>query len=199
MRVFVQIVLVAVGSALGGLTRWGVSLGVPRLLEWWKVPARVAGYPWATFLINVTGSLFLGWFATLLTDKLLPDDGWLRPDDLRLLLAVGFTGAYTTFSTFEYESESMLREGDGFLGMTYLFASVFFGLAAVRLGVFLAQGKMRERRWSWKASRRYCASTCATPTGTGGFHRRRPRSWCGGRGRPAWPGRPCCAGSTAST
>ena len=141
MRVFLQIVLVAVGSALGGLARWGVSLGVPRLLESWKVPASVAGYPWATFLINVTGSLFLGWFSTLLADKLLPEDGWLRPDDLRLMLAVGFTGAYTTFSTFEYESEKMLREGDGFLGVTYLFASVFLGLIAVRLGVFLARWK----------------------------------------------------------
>ena len=141
VRVFAQIVLVAVGSALGGLTRWGVSLGVPRLLELWKVPVRVAAYPWATFLINVTGSLFLGWFSTLLTDRLVPQNGWLRPDDLKLLLAVGFTGAYTTFSTFEYESGTMLSEGDGFLAMTYLFASVFFGLLAVRLGVFLARGK----------------------------------------------------------
>lgn len=114
---------------------------MPRLLEWWKVPARAAAYPWATFLINISGSLFLGWFATLLTDKLVPNNGWVRPDDLRLLLAVGFTGAYTTFSTFEYESGTMLSEGDGFLAMTYLFASVFLGLLAMRLGVYLARGK----------------------------------------------------------
>ena len=141
MRVFMQIVLVAAGSALGGLTRWGVSVGVPRLLELFRLPAWATAYPWATFLINITGSLFLGWFSTLLTDRLLPENGWLRPDDLRLMLAVGFTGAYTTFSTFEYESDKMLREGDGFAGMTYIFASVFLGLLAVRLGMLLARWK----------------------------------------------------------
>ena len=57
------------------------------------------------------------------------------------MLAIGFTGAYTTFSTFEYESEKMLREGDGFLGTTYLFASVFLGLVAVRCGMMLARWK----------------------------------------------------------
>jgi fluoride exporter len=55
------------------------------------------------------------------------------------MLAVGFTGAYTTFSTFEYESDKMLREGDGFLAMTYLFGSVFLGLVAVRMGMLLAR------------------------------------------------------------
>lgn len=139
MRVLFQVFLVAAGSAVGGLARWGVSLGVPRLMERLRLPVALAGgFPLATLLINVTGSLFLGWFATLLTGRLSPENGWLRPDDLRLLLAVGFTGAYTTFSTFEYESEKMLREGDGFLGMTYLFGSVFLGLAAVRCGVHLA-------------------------------------------------------------
>ena len=138
MRVVVQIVLVALGSALGGLARWGVGLGVPRLLE---SVGLTTTFPWATFLINVSGSLFLGWLSTLLADRVLPDNGWLRPDDLRLMLAVGFTGAYTTFSTFEYESEKMLREGDGLLGTTYLFASVFLGLVAVRCGMMLARWK----------------------------------------------------------
>ena len=114
---------------------WGVGVApAPRF-------AAHDDFPWATFLINVSGSLFLGWFATLLTDRVLPENGWLRPDDLRLMLAIGFTGAYTTFSTFEYESEKMLREGDGFFGMTYLFASVFLGLVAVRCGMMLARWK----------------------------------------------------------
>jgi CrcB protein len=54
-------------------------------------------------------------------------------------VALTFTGAYTTFSTFEYETNNMLKEGDGFPTMTYVFGSVFLGLAAVRLGVFLAR------------------------------------------------------------
>jgi fluoride exporter len=131
VRVFVQILLVALGSALGGLTRWGVSLTAGRFLG--------SAFPWGTFLINITGSLFLGWFSTLLTDRILPENSWLSPDDLRLMLAVGFTGAYTTFSTFEYESDKMLREGDGFLAMIYLFGSVFLGLVAVRAGMWLAR------------------------------------------------------------
>ncbi len=62
-------------------------------------------------------------------------------DDLRLLVAVGFTGAYTTFSTFEHESSTLLRNGDGLLGMTYMFGSVFLGLVAVRLGMMLASAQ----------------------------------------------------------
>jgi len=131
VRVLVQVLLVALGSAVGGLARWGLGLLAGRLLG--------TGFPWGTFLINVTGCLFLGWFATLLGDRLLQGVGWIDADGLRLMLAVGFTGAYTTFSTFEYESDKMLREGDGFLGLTYIFASVFLGLAAVRIGVFLAR------------------------------------------------------------
>src|SRR5204863_304097 len=84
----------AAGSALGGLTRWGVTLWFQRTLG----PA----FPWGTLFINVSGSLFLGWFATVLSEKLvLSETAWVRPDDLRLLVAIGFTGAYTTFSTFE--------------------------------------------------------------------------------------------------
>jgi CrcB protein len=131
VRVFVQIGLVAFGSALGGLARWGLGLAVARLFG--------TAFPWGTFLINITGCLFLGWFATLLGDRLLPGIGWLDADDLRLMVAVGFTGAYTTFSTFEFEADGMLKEGDGFAGLTYIFGSVFLGLVAVRLGVLLAR------------------------------------------------------------
>ena len=55
------------------------------------------------------------------------------------LVAVGFTGAYTTFSTFEYESHGLLKDGDGLAGMTYVFLSVFLGLLAIRCGIFLAR------------------------------------------------------------
>lgn len=132
MRLLVQVGLVAFGSALGGLLRWGVTAYAARLLG--------TAFPWGTLFINVSGSLFLGWFSTMLFDRLiLSETAWLRPDDLRLMLAVGFTGAYTTFSTFEYETHGLLRDGDGLAGMTYLFASVFLGLLAVRFGVLLAR------------------------------------------------------------
>ncbi len=128
---FVQIVLVAFGSSVGGLARWGVGLAAAR---WFGT-----AWPWGTFIINVSGCLFLGWFSTLIGDRLLQGAGWLDADQLRLMIAVGFTGAYTTFSTFEYEANGMLKEGDGFAGLTYILASVFLGLVAVRLGVILAR------------------------------------------------------------
>jgi CrcB protein len=132
VRLLIQIALVAVGGAVGSLLRWGVGAAAGRLLG--------TAFPWGTFLINISGSLFLGWFATVLADRLLNTEGlWLRPDDLRLTVAVGFTGAYTTFSTFEYESHGLLQDGDGLRGITYLFASVFLGLLAVHVGVYLAR------------------------------------------------------------
>ena len=132
MRILLQIIFVAFGSALGGLTRWGVGILLGRLLG--------GAFPWGTFVINLSGSLFLGWFATALSERwVLQEDSWLRAEDLRLMIAVGFTGAYTTFSTYEYESQRLFSTGDQLTGLTYLFGSVFLGLLAVRLGIFLAR------------------------------------------------------------
>jgi CrcB protein len=134
VRLLVQIALVALGSALGGLARWSLTAAAARWLG--------TAFPWGTLFINLSGSLFLGWFMTILSERLLlSQGGWLRPDDLRLMVAVGFTGAFTTFSTFEYEAHGLLREGESLAGMTYLFASVFLGLLAVRLGILLAHGR----------------------------------------------------------
>jgi CrcB protein len=95
-------------------------------------------FPFGTFLINITSSFFLGWFLTVLSER-LGDGTWLRPDDLRLMVAVGFTGSFTTFSTFEYKSHGLLRDGDGLAAMTSIFLSVLLGLLAVRLGILAAR------------------------------------------------------------
>lgn len=131
MHLWVQIGLVSLGSATGGLLRWGVAVGFGRVFG--------TAFPWGTLFINVSGSLFLGWFTTVLGERLLNGLGWLRVDDLRLLLAVGFTGAYTTFSTYEYESYALFRDGDGLEGLTYIIGSVLLGLVSVWLGVRLAR------------------------------------------------------------
>ena len=127
MHIWVQIALVAVGGALGSLLRWGVGMGFGNLFG--------TAFPWGTFFINVTGSLFLGWFTTILRERLF---GWAYADNLHLLVAVGFTGGYTTFSTFEYESHKLVQDG-GLQGPSYMLGSVFLGLVAVRFGVMLAQ------------------------------------------------------------
>src|SRR5438552_957619 len=134
VRTAFQILLVAFGSSLGGLARWGVTLWFGR---WFGT-----AFPWGTFFINVSGSLFLGWFSTVLTDRLAGQGlGWLRADDLRLLIAIGFTGGYTTFSSFELESNELVKNGDWLKTLTYMFGSVFLGLVALRLGIMLAKMK----------------------------------------------------------
>jgi CrcB protein len=133
MQVLVQIGLVSLGSMLGGLSRWGVGLAFAGLFGKW--------FPWGTLFINVSGSFFLGWFATLLHER-LPEFGlpWLSKHHLHLLVAVGFTGTYTTFSTFEYEAHTLFEASESVKGWAYLVVSLVAGLAAVRLGVLLARG-----------------------------------------------------------
>ena len=132
MRLLVQIGLVALGSSLGGLMRWGVGIAAARWIG--------SALPYGTFFINVSGSLFLGWFLTVLADKVVSHQStWLRAEDLRMLFAVGFAGSYTTFSTFEWESNCLLRDGQGFAGATYILGSVLIGLIAIRAGILLAR------------------------------------------------------------
>jgi len=131
MYVATQILLVAVGSALGGLLRWVVGLASARWLG--------TAFPWGTFFINLSGSFFLGWFATVLMQRYARGaETWISADHLRLLIGVGFTGAYTTFSTFELEADHLLRDGAALRSFIYLTASVVLGLLAVRLGALLA-------------------------------------------------------------
>jgi CrcB protein len=127
-----QVVLVAVGSSLGGLLRWGVAIAAARWIG--------TALPYGTFVINVTGSLFVGWFLTVLAERFASAERtWLTPNDLRLFLAVGFAGSYTTFSTFEWESYGLLRNGNGLASTAYMLGSLLAGLLAIQLGVHLAR------------------------------------------------------------
>ena len=114
---------VGAGGFLGAVARYLVSLGVARV---WPRP-----FPLGTLLINVTGSFVLGWFTTWVAARAELDPAW------RLLVATGFVGAYTTFSTFVFESDGMLRAGTGLKAIAYMAASLILGLACVRLGIWL--------------------------------------------------------------
>ena len=134
MKLGVQIALVAFGSAMGGLARWTVSQLAAR---WFGT-----GFPWGTLIVNLVGCVFLGWFATFLTVRLVfTEQSRIQAEDLRLVLAIGFTGAFTTFSAFEFELHGMLASGNGLKGVAYLSSSVILGLIAMYLGVLLAGGK----------------------------------------------------------
>ena len=120
-----SVLVVGLGGFLGAIARYGVSLAVARL---WTME-----FPLGTFLINVSGSFVLGLFSTLATERLAVDPAW------RLLVATGFVGAYTTFSTFEYETHRLVEVGASAWAAVNVVASVVVGFLAVRLGVLLAR------------------------------------------------------------
>lgn len=126
MATWTKYLAVAAGSALGGMLRY--YLGGTLLL------ARAAGpFPTATFVINVTGSFIVGFFLTLATER------FHLSEHLKLAVAVGFVGAYTTFSTFEYETLKLAEEHGFRLALLNVFLSVVVGFAAVWGGVVLAR------------------------------------------------------------
>ncbi len=90
-------------------------------------------FPLGTFLINVTGSFLIGFLMTRLTERFDIDPRW------RLLLVVGFLGGYTTFSSFEWETFTAVRDGARWMGAVNVAASVALGYAAVWLGAVLAR------------------------------------------------------------
>lgn len=116
---------VAAGSALGGMLRHYLNGGIlSRLAE---------PFPTATFFINVSGSFILGFFLTLATER------FQLSDHLRLAVAVGFVGAYTTFSTFEYETLRLVEARGLALALLNVVLSVAVGFAAVWGGMMLAR------------------------------------------------------------
>jgi fluoride exporter len=113
---------IAVFGALGSLARYGLGLlGASYGLL----------FPWGTLLINILGSFILGFVATLALEHQLSEAA-------RLALAVGFCGAFTTFSTFELEIMNAILEGRIVMAAGYVASSLILGLLAVFLGRGLA-------------------------------------------------------------
>ena len=107
-------------GAVGVMSRYGLGVAVG-----------VRSFPWATLGINVTGSLALGFVVAFGVER-----GW---SDTKLLpITVGFLGAYTTFSTFSYETFTLLRENRAPTALTYVAASLIGGLLAASAGYALA-------------------------------------------------------------
>jgi len=125
-----MLLVVALGGALGALARYAV--------EGWVYGAAGAGFPWGTLAVNLSGCALLGFLASLLAGLALPPE-W------RAFLAVGFCGAYTTFSTFTYETVRLLEGGAWLRAAAYVAASVAGGLAATLLGFGLAAAVLNGR------------------------------------------------------
>jgi fluoride exporter len=120
-----KFLLISVGAVLGANARYWLGD--------WAAQKWGATFPIGTMIINLTGSLLLGFFMTLATERLMLDPRW------RLLFAVGFLGAYTTFSTYTYESFTLLLKGEWLPGLLNLFGSTLLGVIAVGIGVYLGK------------------------------------------------------------
>lgn len=120
-----RFLIIALGGALGAIARYGLANLIGARLR--------TEFPLGTWLVNVSGSFIIGAFLTIFNEI-----GTLHPD-LRLLIAVGFVGAYTTFSTFEFETLQLLQSGRPLLAILYVSSSVTIGLLAVWGGAALAR------------------------------------------------------------
>jgi fluoride exporter len=115
--------------SLGGIIGANLRFGVNRLAANYLSPS----LPYGTLIVNVTGSFVLGFFLAWTTERVLADPMW------RALVAVGFCGAYTTFSSFSYETFRLFEEGHHALAAANFAANNLASLAAVVAGAVVAR------------------------------------------------------------
>ena|SRR5256885_339504 len=113
--------MVGIGGFLGAIARFWLGGYVGA-----KLGTR---FPYGTFIINCTGSFLVGFIVTILAEKTHWNPNW------RYLIPIGFIGAYTTFSTFEYETFRVIQDGEILTAFLNVFLSVIIGFIAVWLGV----------------------------------------------------------------
>jgi fluoride exporter len=112
--------MVGVGGFIGAIARFWLGGYISN-----KLGTR---FPYGTFVINISGSFFIGFILTLLAERTHWSPNW------RYLIPIGFIGAYTTFSTFEYEALRGIQDGEFLIASLYVTLSVFVGFVAVWLG-----------------------------------------------------------------
>jgi CrcB protein len=117
--------LISLGAVAGANLRYGVSR--------WSMRHISASLPWGTLLINTTGSFILGFFLVWTSERVLADPRW-RP-----LVAVGFCGGYTTFSSYSFETFQLFEQGHYRLALMNFAGNNFLALLAVVCGAALAR------------------------------------------------------------
>ena len=119
--------LVFVGAGIGGTLRYAVN----------SVCARYCGpaFPWGTLAVNIAGSFLMGALAGWLAFK--AGEGWSHP--LRLFLATGILGGFTTFSAFSLDAVALWERGDLGPAMAYVAASIVLSIGGLAAGLVLAR------------------------------------------------------------
>ena len=117
--------LIAFGGALGSIARYWIGSTIAGRMG--------TKFPYGTFVINITACMIIGFSLTFLAKRADLNPAW------RFLVPVGFIGAYSTFSTYEWETFSTLRTGAFFLAAFYAVSSLVLGLAAVWGGSVIAE------------------------------------------------------------
>ena len=121
---------VAVGGAAGAVARYGVS--------GWVYTRFSDSFPWGTLAVNVLGSLLLGFFIAYVESSVVSPE-------LRRAVTIGFLGAFTTFSTFAYESVALMEDGEWLRAGGYVAGSLVLGVGAVLAGLALASTLLETR------------------------------------------------------
>ena len=117
---------IALGAVVGASARYFVSTYIGRHFS--------SAFPYGTLFINITGSLILGFFLVYATERVLLDPRW------RLLVAVGFCGSYTTFSSYAFESFALMEQSQWLMMGANILLSNVLCLTAVLAGAALARG-----------------------------------------------------------
>ena len=120
-----EYIAIMIGGALGALSRFFVSSFVNKILG--------MDFPAGTLAVNTIGSFILVFFTVLTIEKLSIDPLW------RMFFAVGFLGAFTTFSTFSYETIALFQDGEYLKGTVNIILNNFFAVGAGLGGFFLAR------------------------------------------------------------
>jgi CrcB protein len=128
-----KLVLLTVGGVIGTWARYWIG-------RWFSEQPWGQAFPLGTFVINVSGSFILGAAAIFILERLPPEQ-----QQWYLLVGTGLCGGYTTFSTFEWETFKLVRDGSWWLALANVFGSVIAGFVGVLLGVMLVEALFPRR------------------------------------------------------
>ena len=116
---------IALGAVVGASARYFLSGYIAKLFS--------SSFPYGTLMINITGSVLLGFFLVWTSERVLIDSRW------RLLIAIGFCGSYTTFSSYAFETFALFEQGQWLLAGSNVIASNLLCLVSVLTGAALAR------------------------------------------------------------